>query len=56
MYIESNYTNTVYGPLNDWIQLFESDPLPHVYKIKHLAIQSAFTSICEKIGYSEELQ
>jgi len=29
-------------------ELTQSDPLPWVYKIKHLAMQSAFTNICEK--------
>lgn len=33
-------------PLNKGIQVFQSDPLPQVYKIKHLAMQSAFTNIC----------
>ncbi len=35
-----------------WIQGFPSDPLPQVYKI---AMQSAFTNICEKTSSTEEL-
>ncbi len=37
-------------PFNCWIQVVQSDLSPQVYKIKHLAMQSAFTYICEKIG------
>ena len=35
--------------------MFSSDPLPQVYKIKYLAMQSAFTDICERMGRFEEL-
>ncbi len=42
-------------PFNYWIQVVQSDLSPQVYKIKHLIMQSAFTYICEKYCYSEEL-
>lgn len=53
--------STLYGqkywdtPLIYWIQVFQSDPLLQAYTIKHLDMQSAFTNLCEKMGYSEEL-
>lgn len=37
-------------PLNYLIPLFQSDPLPHVYKIK----QSAFTTFVKKMCRSDE--
>lgn len=40
---------------NHYIQVFHSVPLPQVYKIKHLAMMSAFTNICERISCVEEL-
>lgn len=42
-------------PLNQWIQVYPSVPLPPVYKIKHLAMQSAFTNICERSRLPKEL-
>ncbi len=44
-------------PLNYWVQVFQSDPLPQMFKIKHLAMQSAITNIFwgKKQGHSEEL-
>ncbi len=55
-----HFRSTLYGqkywdtPLNYWIQVFHSDPLPQVYKMKHLAMKPTFTNICEKMGLSEE--
>ncbi|CAI9547689.1 unnamed protein product, partial [Staurois parvus] len=40
---------------NQWIQVFHSPPLPQVYKIKHLGMQTASTNICERMGRSQEL-
>ncbi|CAI9586513.1 unnamed protein product, partial [Staurois parvus] len=42
-------------PPNHWIQVFQSPPLPQVYKIKHLGMQTASTNICERMGRSQEL-
>ncbi|CAI9563266.1 unnamed protein product, partial [Staurois parvus] len=42
-------------PSNYWIQVFQSPPLPQVYKIKHLGMQTASTNICERMGCSQEL-
>lgn len=38
-------------PLNLCIQI----PVPQVYKVKHLAMQSAFPSICEAMHCSKRL-
>lgn len=52
--------NTLYGqrhwatPLSLWIQVF-SVALSQVYKLKHPAIQSAYTNICERMNCSKEL-
>jgi len=40
--------------LNYLILVFQ-EHLPHVYKIKHLAMRSAFTTFVEKMGNFEEL-
>ncbi|CAI9591336.1 unnamed protein product, partial [Staurois parvus] len=47
-----NYWDT---PPNHWIQVFQSPPWLHVYKIKHLGMQNASTNICEIMGCSQEL-
>lgn len=45
---------TLYGqksvatPVNYGIQVFQSNPLQQVYKVKHLAMQSPFATICDK--------
>ena len=55
------YIHTLYGQkylatlVNYWIQVFQSDPLPQVYKIKHLAMHSICKHLWYRICRSEEL-
>ncbi|CAI9600121.1 unnamed protein product, partial [Staurois parvus] len=42
-------------PAIHWIQVFQSPPWPHVYKIKHLDMQTASTNLCERMGRSQKL-
>lgn len=53
------WSNTLYEqmylatPVNYWIQGFQSDPLPQLYRVKHLATQPP--RLWCKTGHSEEL-
>ena len=40
---------------NNWNQELQSLPWPHVYKSKHLGMQTNSTNICERNGHSLEL-
>ena len=54
--VEIHYIDKSIGTHNHWIQVFHSGPLPQVYKIMHLTMQSAFTHISERMGHSKELK
>lgn len=59
LFLSQKYTGGTkkYGstPFKHWIQMF-SVPLSVEYKIKHLAMQSTFRNICERMGHSHWIQ
>lgn len=48
------WTKVLATPLNHWIQVFHSVPLPHVYKIKHLACHAVMFWLWGKQVFLEE--